>query len=74
MLENLSVGNREMIGDINISYVSTQHILVLVLSTKCVNAKLVPKALSALFYCSMIVTESLAKHVARLTSYPGRWI
>ena len=43
VLENRSVGSRELVVDVNISYGLTQHILVNVLGMKRVNAILVPK-------------------------------
>ncbi len=51
------IGITEISEDLNISYGSTQHILVKVLGMKRVNARLVPKDLNAPSHSSMNMTD-----------------
>ena len=60
VLENHRVGIREVADALNISYGSTQHIVVHVLGMKHVTDRLVPYHDNAPSHSSVIVTECLA--------------
>ena len=72
VVENLPRASRPSISvnNDNISYGSTQHIVVHVLCMKRVAARLVPKDDNALSHSSLIATEFLAKHETKLIAQP----
>ena len=71
VFENRRVGIREVAEAFNISYGSTQHIVVNVLGMKRVATRLVPNDLNhdnAPSHTSLIVTDFLAKHETKVIS------
>ena len=70
VFENRRVGIREVAEAFNISYGSTQHIVVHVVGMKPVATRLVPKDLNS--HSSLIVTEFLAEHETIVYYVPRR--